>query len=409
VVIVDEASMMDSHMFARLLQSLPEDCRLLLLGDKDQLPSVGPGQVLADLSAPFQQEKGIFSSALAQEFCELGKQYYEQRKAQLVQAEEPSLTASLEYAGWSELQADNEVSLHSSLSMQEVLQNKVVFLTQSQRVGSAIWQWWEQVQQSGRAPVDNDYSASGASGASALASGKVVGKAVRTLCWGRGDFSELSQTHPYLLEEFAAPYRELSEFLRREKPTADARHRIDHESLYQKMNELLIRQKVLTSHRHGPFGALLFNQQAVEYISQKKTPRSGLPLLDGMPVMITRNQRLSGYEISNGDLGFLMSKRQGGREDWFCLLPADGLVLALPLGQLHGWEYAFAITVHKSQGSEFRKVAFFSTTSPDSPLWTRQMVYTAITRAKESLLFIHSGAEELPIPQEGEERVSLLG
>jgi len=50
-VIVDETSMVDIELFRSLLEALPPDCRLILVGDKDQLPSVGPGSVLADLTA----------------------------------------------------------------------------------------------------------------------------------------------------------------------------------------------------------------------------------------------------------------------------------------------------------------------------------------------------------------------
>ena len=48
-IIVDEFSMVDTHLFAQLLKALPQRCRILLIGDEDQLESVGPGKVLEDL------------------------------------------------------------------------------------------------------------------------------------------------------------------------------------------------------------------------------------------------------------------------------------------------------------------------------------------------------------------------
>ena len=48
-IIVDEFSMVDTHLFAQLLKALPNHCRILLIGDEDQLESVGPGKVLQDL------------------------------------------------------------------------------------------------------------------------------------------------------------------------------------------------------------------------------------------------------------------------------------------------------------------------------------------------------------------------
>ena len=51
MVIIDEFSMVDIQLAARLLASLEEGCRIVLVGDEDQLPSVEPGQVLSDLIA----------------------------------------------------------------------------------------------------------------------------------------------------------------------------------------------------------------------------------------------------------------------------------------------------------------------------------------------------------------------
>ena len=49
LVVVDEASMIDTYLFQRLLEALPVDCKIVIVGDSDQLPSIGPGQVLKDL------------------------------------------------------------------------------------------------------------------------------------------------------------------------------------------------------------------------------------------------------------------------------------------------------------------------------------------------------------------------
>jgi exodeoxyribonuclease V alpha subunit len=117
----------------------------------------------------------------------------------------------------------------------------------------------------------------------------------------------------------------------------------------------------------------------------------GGPFLPGEPVMITEND----YELSlfNGDQG-VMAWIGGQRSaDLHAIFPrANDRCEAFPLAAVKPrLKHAFALTVHKAQGSEYRRVAVVLPPE-DLPLLSRELVYTAFTRASRSVLVV--GAEE---------------
>jgi exodeoxyribonuclease V alpha subunit len=135
--------------------------------------------------------------------------------------------------------------------------------------------------------------------------------------------------------------------------------------------------QVLCSVRDGPWGVNLLNQRIAQSLGFKDEGWYA-----GRPVMVTRND----YNLSlmNGDVGL-------------CLPHASGLRVAFPDGQggihwvlpsrLDGVESVFAMTVHKSQGSEFDHVCLVLPNTPVAVL-TRELLYTGITRSKTRLTFV---------------------
>ena len=101
----------------------------------------------------------------------------------------------------------------------------------------------------------------------------------------------------------------------------------------------------------------------------------GLSLPHGTPLMITRNERT--LDLSNGDLGIVV--RDVAADISRVIFPHRE---PLSLAQLPAHEVAWALTIHKSQGSEFGRCALFLPPQADSPLLTHNLLYTAITRAK---------------------------
>ncbi len=139
--------------------------------------------------------------------------------------------------------------------------------------------------------------------------------------------------------------------------------------------------RVLCAQRHGDFGANIINQLLGEYLQDAlndQNVRSGGWYV-GRPVMVTRNDY--GLRLSNGDIGVCLTDEDGRLWIYFPDRTAPIAATRLPPEQI---ETAFALTIHKSQGSEFSVVAMVLDASAEEMLM-RELVYTAITRAKQCI------------------------
>jgi exodeoxyribonuclease V alpha subunit len=139
--------------------------------------------------------------------------------------------------------------------------------------------------------------------------------------------------------------------------------------------------RVLCAQRFGDYGANAINRILGEHLQQAlhdPNVRSG-GWYEGRPVMVTRNDY--GLRLSNGDIGVCLADENGRLWVYFPDRAAPIAATRLPPEQI---ETAFALTIHKSQGSEFSIVAMVLDTSAQDML-TRELVYTAITRAKDCI------------------------
>lgn len=139
--------------------------------------------------------------------------------------------------------------------------------------------------------------------------------------------------------------------------------------------------RVLCAQRYGDFGANAINQMLGEHLQKAfndQNVRNGGWYV-GRPVMVTRNDY--GLRLSNGDIGVCLSDNTGRLWVYFPDRGAPIAATRLPPEQI---ETAFALTIHKSQGSEFSVVAMVLDASAEDML-TRELVYTAITRAKKCI------------------------
>ena len=136
--------------------------------------------------------------------------------------------------------------------------------------------------------------------------------------------------------------------------------------------------RMLCALRQGPFSVASINLQMQQLLARRGW-RTTQPFYPGRPIMVTQNHyRLN---LFNGDAGVILPNTDG--ELQACFLFA-GELRWIPLSRLPAHETVFAMTVHKSQGSEFDAVSILL---PEdiSPVLNQQLLYTAITRAKESL------------------------
>jgi len=102
-------------------------------------------------------------------------------------------------------------------------------------------------------------------------------------------------------------------------------------------------------------------------------------------IIITRNDYSK--ELFNGDVGIMIKDANGTYRAFFY---RSGSFISFPVNLLPSWELAFAMTVHKSQGSEFDDVLLVLPDDENHRLLTRQIVYTGITRAKKRVLLYGS-------------------
>ena len=110
--------------------------------------------------------------------------------------------------------------------------------------------------------------------------------------------------------------------------------------------------------------------------------RRGEVWYPGRPVLITVNS--PGLGLFNGDLGLAWKDHAGALQVWFS--GPDGIRSLVP-GRLPAHETAFAMTVHKSQGSEFDEVLLILPPIP-APVCTRELVYTGLTRARRQVTLL---------------------
>ncbi len=150
--------------------------------------------------------------------------------------------------------------------------------------------------------------------------------------------------------------------------------------------ELLERHRLLCAHREGPYGVSGWNRQVVHHLGDS----AGVAHLDewyaGRPVLITANDR--GLGLSNGDLGVTVRAEDGRLR---VVVRSDGELRSFAPTRLTGVETVYAMTVHKSQGSEAAAVTVVLPPG-DSPLLTRELLYTAVTRARQRVTVL--GTEE---------------
>ncbi|MGC8775658.1 MAG: exodeoxyribonuclease V subunit alpha [Chlorobaculum sp.] len=144
---------------------------------------------------------------------------------------------------------------------------------------------------------------------------------------------------------------------------------------------LFDRFRILTALREGPWGGAGMNHAAETLLNEAGLIRLDSQFYRGRPVLVTENDYT--HKLFNGDTGIILPDPETGNLRAFFAAP-DGSVRAIPPEFLPRHETAFAMTVHKSQGSEFDRVLIVLPPE-DTVLLTRELIYTGITRARESV------------------------
>lgn len=151
------------------------------------------------------------------------------------------------------------------------------------------------------------------------------------------------------------------------------------EALFKELNC----RRILTLVREGWYGVKEANAFLLKDAKRKaEKPYADYLSLVGVPIMVTKNT--PERRLFNGDVGVTVK----GPNGMVVLFPRGEKTIACPVALLPEHELAYAMTVHKSQGSEFENVMVMLPNDEKHPLLTRQIVYTGITRAKKRAVVI---------------------
>lgn len=317
LVVVDEASMVDMALMAKLLEAVPSAARLVLVGDKDQLASVEAGSVLGDICD--RDRMHGFSA----EFCETLQHVTGERLAGR-SGRAPGLPDCMV-----ELRNSFRFSAGSAIGELSRAVNRgdagrALAILERPREGSIVWL---EPDAGAHAPLELE---------------RLILRGTET-CFGK--------------DAPAAALQELSRF------------------------------KILCAHKSGPHGV-----DAVNRAAERLLVRQGLirpeaaaqsPWYAHRPVLVTRNDY--GLGLFNGDIGMTLPDDASGGRGLFVFFPgASGEMRRFLPYRLPPHETVYAMTVHKSQGSEFDEVLLVLP-DRDSPVLTRELVYTALTRARKTV------------------------
>lgn len=168
-----------------------------------------------------------------------------------------------------------------------------------------------------------------------------------------------------IFEEFIEGFRSYIE----EKNIAEA---------LKKLNQL----KVLCAVREGESGLYALNEKIQKHLQQKKLIQINTQFYEHRPVIVNSNN----YELGlfNGDIGIVRKDEKGQLKVWF--ESSDGSLKSFLPAFIDAVDTVFAMTIHKSQGSEFNEVLVVLPDVEEMPLLTRELLYTAVTRAREKVI-----------------------
>ncbi|KPQ00238.1 exodeoxyribonuclease V subunit alpha [Marinobacter sp. HL-58] len=380
ILVIDEASMVDVDLMASVFAALPAGARLIMLGDKDQLASVDAGAVLGELcqraeKAHYLPEtarwlQSVTGCPLPPELVDLEGQPLDQGVAMLRKSYRFD-----EHSG---------IGVLASATNAGRLDRRMVDQCRQQFFEDVAW----------LAPEKGPHRRDGKDGGVALlADHALTGSPERFSNNGVGRLVNDEPVEP------PVGYGHYLRILKDQKPEAavnDVEGREPWDAWATDVLKAFNHFKVLCALRQGPFGVEGLNREIAERLRRAGLIDQIEGWYAGRPVLITGNDYNLG--LMNGDIGVTLSvpwdRDEAGEpvETLRVAFPSSdgsGTIRWISPSRLQSLETVYAMTVHKSQGSEFTHACLVI---PDrlTPVLTRELVYTGITRARHWLSLVVS-------------------
>lgn len=324
ILIIDEASMVDLSLMAKLIEALPAHARLILLGDKDQLASVDTGSVMSDLCQGLMfGETPSYSKARCDELNQLcfnGEQKLEVKPSKFKLAD---CIAFLQHSY--RFTAESGIG-QLALAVNTNHRGKLNFV--EQEVNSGVF---------------NDVIL---------------------------DFDLVTKPVEKLVQNAASHYAKYLNLIKQHATTAE-------------VHKAFAKYQLLAAVREGDYGVNSLNQRIEKQLHNQgliNTTANPLHYL-GMPIMIAQND----YQLKlfNGDIGILMHDENKKLKAIF--IDEQGNERAFSPARMPPHDKVYVMTIHKSQGSEFAYTAMVLPPANQATAGiNRQIVYTGITRAKNT-------------------------
>ena len=370
IFVIDEASMIDINLFASLLQAIPPEARLFILGDPYQLPSVDAGAVLGELLNAKANERfrvKLIKSHRFDEKSEIGKLAREVNKA-----------------------AEKAMKSKTSTALSKELLSKAESFVLHPALAGGIAS-----KEEGSSKDRVSYYQIEGDGAKDEEGKPISGKEdVRLEIILNKWLHETVKIGDNDLSLYDLP--KLANGIKCENSTDN-----DETDRRDEIWKLSLSKRILSAERRGFRGVEWLNEKVCSLIkdgykeNKKGKLVSGSRYFPGQLLMITKNQEM--FKLYNGDTGiviydgntpYLMVKKaptQSTTEDGSLKTPTRDAYTFYSLALLpsDAIETAFAITIHKSQGSEYDHVTVFLPKQEGHPLLNNQIIYTGITRAKQ--------------------------
>ena len=310
VIVVDEASMLDLNLATLLFEAVPDQCRIILLGDANQLASVDVGSVLADLQhLPLLAENRV----------------------QLQNSRRFSDEAKIgQFARF--IQAQHSLDQHDTVLAR--LENEIVPATSLQ----------------------------------AISLSEITSDLIQLEYLPEQEHLHYEVYQQKLMFGFQTYVDALQQYLQADEPILQL----------PKVIQAFDDYRILTAVRYGALGVEQLNRYATHWMNQQLQQMAVGDWYVGRPVMMTYNDYQLG--LSNGDIGICVQHRQQAGQFEVFFPSLDKWVAAHRLPR--NIQTAFALTIHKSQGSEFSHTAIVLDANAEK-LLSQELIYTAITRAKK--------------------------